>query len=530
MSDLLSVSVAATQSYKRALTAVQTNIANLNTEGYSRQKISQSAPGKSTTTQTRYHDVFAEKGLRSANASLSFEQPGINYAGRVLNLLGSESSSLTAAFDQFFSSSKQLAADPSSDANRQAFLSNSGFLASRVNAVASELQDLAAENNAEVEHRINELNGLSSQLAAINKELAAVSGNDKPPPLLDKRDLVLMKMSGLAKIDVSFNDIGVASVSLVSPNETVALVDNTQVKTLSVEAVTGSKNMQRVKYANSEISSVTGGSIGGLLSAKSSVIDPLVTSLNGLVNTFATRVNEQHAQGLTPGGTLGGALFSLGSDTNYAENLSLALTSSDQIAAAGRLKVSAATPNSSGALASLSFGEDSNWNGSLESDFTISFSSATAYSITQGGVTTNYTGFNLNSGIVLGDIKVSFDRSPAASDSFSISANTNGIGDNTNALSLAAISDETIFSGKTLRNFYISEVGRVSNLNDLSKLSSEAKQAVYDNAMSAKDRISGVNLDEEAAELIRLQQAYLATAKAMQTADEIFEQLLRFGT
>lgn len=533
MNDLLSVSVAATQSYKRALTAVQTNISNLNTEGYSRQKISITAPGESTSVLSRSHDAFAENGLRSANASLAFEQPGINYAGRVLNLVGSESSSLTTAFDQFFSSSKQLAADPSSDASRQTFLSNSGFLASRVNAVASELQDLAAENNAEVEHRINQLNGLSSQLAVINEELAAFSGNNQPPSLLDQRDLVLMKMSGLAKINVSFNDSGLASVNLAIPNEGVALVDNIQVKNLSVEPVSGSKNMQRVMYdvsgANSEITSVTGGSIGGLLSAKSSVIDPLVTSLNGLAYTFATRVNEQHGQGLTPQGTMGGDLFSLGADANYAENLSLALTSSDQIAAAGRLKISAAASNSSGVQASLSFGEDATWNGSLESAFTISFSSATEYSITQGGITTNHSGFDLDSGIVVGDVKVSFDRAPAALDSFSISANTDGIGDNTNALGLAAISNEAIFSGKTLRNFYISEVGKVSTFNDLSKMSSEAKQAVYDNAMSAKDKISGVNLDEEAAELIRLQQAYLATAKAMQTANDVFEQLLRLG-
>ena len=69
----------------------------------------------------------------------------------------------------------------------------------------------------------------------------------------------------------------------------------------------------------------------------------------------------------------------------------------------------------------------------------------------------------------------------------------------------------------------------MSSFNNLSKMSAEAKQAVYDNAMTAKDKISGVNLDEEAADLIRLQQAYMATAKAMQTASDIFQQLLRIG-
>ena len=58
-------------------------------------------------------------------------------------------------------------------------------------------------------------------------------------------------------------------------------------------------------------------------------------------------------------------------------------------------------------------------------------------------------------------------------------------------------------------------------------MSTEAKQVVFDSAMTAKDRVSGVNLDEEAAELVRLQQAYLASARAMQVSNKIFEELMR---
>ena len=70
-------------------------------------------------------------------------------------------------------------------------------------------------------------------------------------------------------------------------------------------------------------------------------------------------------------------------------------------------------------------------------------------------------------------------------------------------------------------------MGKVATYNDLSKMSTEAKQVVLDSAMTAKDRVSGVNLDEEAAELVRLQQAYLASARAMQVSNKIFEELMR---
>ena len=215
LSDPLAVSIAATQTYKKALTAVQTNISNLNTEGYSRieAKVSESGMGAGIATVTRSADAFAEKTLRSANSALSFEKPATDYANRILNLVGSDSSSLTSAFDRFFSSSKQLATNPSSEPLRQDFLSSSTFLAARVKSMASELQEIVVDNNAEVEHRIDELNGFSSQLSAVNKQLLAFTGEPPPPSLLDKRDLILVKMSKLAKIDVTYDANGLASAT-----------------------------------------------------------------------------------------------------------------------------------------------------------------------------------------------------------------------------------------------------------------------------------------------------------------------------
>ena len=163
----------------------------------------------------------------------------------------------------------------------------------------------------------------------------------------------------------------------------------------------------------------------------------------------------------------------------------------------------------------------------MEAEFTINFTSATAYTITQGGSSTNYTGFDQAIGITYGDVKISFDSAPASGHSFTVSPNTTGLGDNNNITEISNISSETIFSGKTLREYYINEVGKVATYNDLSKMSTEAKQVVLDSAMTAKDQVSGVNLDEEAAELVRLQQAYLASARAMQVSNKIFEELMR---
>ena len=629
LSDPLSVSIAATQTYKKALTAVQTNISNLNTEGYSRieAKVSESGMGAGIATVTRSADAFAEKTLRSASSALAFEKPATDYANRILNLVGSESSSLSSAFDRFFSSSNQLATNPSSEPLRQDFLSSSTFLAARVKSMATELQDIVIDNNAEVEHRIDELNGFSSQLSAVNKQLLAFTGEPPPPSLLDKRDLILMKMSKLAKIDASYDANGLASVTLSDPNQSVNLVSKLEVYNLGVEpqpqvidfgaltanqtlsiggititaggsgataaevagafdslangasgdatganiasatgtltgfttsAITntdqvtftrvagssatlsksgtgasatffsGEKNTQKVVDAlGNEISTFSGGTIGGLISAKASVVTPLVTNLNTLTNTFVTRANSQHKSGVNASGVIGGDLFTTGAGTNYAENMAVALSNTNEIAASGRLYIIPAASNSSEINTSLTYGHNDSWDGSIEAEFTINFTSATAYTITQGGSSTNYTGFDQAIGITFGDVKISFDSAPATGHSFTISPNTTGRGDNNNITELSNISSETIFSGKTLREYYINEVGKVATFNDLSKMSTEAKQVVFDSAMTAKDQVSGVNLDEEAAELVRLQQAYLASARAMQVSNKIFEELMR---
>jgi flagellar hook-associated protein 1 FlgK len=240
-----------------------------------------------------------------------------------------------------------------------------------------------------------------------------------------------------------------------------------------------------------------------------------------------TRVNSQHKAGVNAAGTIGGDLFTTGAGTNYAENIAVAISDTNEIAAAGRLYIIPSASNTSAINTSLTYGHNDSWDGNVEAEFTINFTSATDYTITQGGSSTNYTGFDQAIGISYGDVKINFDSAPSSGHSFTVSPNTTGLGDNNNITEIYNISSETIFSGKTLREYYINEVGKVATYNDLSKMSTEAKQVVLDSAMTAKDRVSGVNLDEEAAELVRLQQAYLASARAMQVSNKIFEELMR---
>lgn len=122
--------------------------------------------------------------------------------------------------------------------------------------------------------------------------------------------------------------------------------------------------------------------------------------------------------------------------------------------------------------------------------------------------------------------KVSGD--PADGDTFTLAANAGGIGDNTNALALAGLQTAGTMVGGTanFEDAYSQLVGDVGTQTRGAQITAEAQQALQRQAQDAVDAQSGVNLDEEAANLLRFQQAYQALAQLITVADENFRTLL----
>ena len=134
MSDMFSIGANAIQLYRHSLTTVSNNIANLNTEGYSRQvtDVSESAPvergniflgtGARLEGVVRAYDEYTESSLRNSNSDLETQQPQVKYANRIIDLMGSDTAGLTSALDQFFASASALSTDPASTTQRGVFL------------------------------------------------------------------------------------------------------------------------------------------------------------------------------------------------------------------------------------------------------------------------------------------------------------------------------------------------------------------------------------------------------------------------
>lgn len=125
-------------------------------------------------------------------------------------------------------------------------------------------------------------------------------------------------------------------------------------------------------------------------------------------------------------------------------------------------------------------------------------------------------------------ISVSISGQPANGDTFSIGVNANGIADGRNAVKLGALQvQNALKDGKsTFQGYYASLVSLVGNETRQVKVEFEARSTLLEQSELARSMASGVNLDEEAANLIKYQQAYQAAAKSLEIASKLFDTLL----
>jgi flagellar hook-associated protein 1 FlgK len=133
--------------------------------------------------------------------------------------------------------------------------------------------------------------------------------------------------------------------------------------------------------------------------------------------------------------------------------------------------------------------------------------------------------------ISFGGVNVTLSGVPDDADTFVISQNVSGVGDNRNALLLGALQTTNILSNgnATYQGSYAELVSFVGNKTRELQINNNASGTFLNQARAAQQSESGVNLDEEAANLLRYQQAYQASGKVVQIASQLFDFLLTLG-
>jgi flagellar hook-associated protein 1 FlgK len=226
---------------------------------------------------------------------------------------------------------------------------------------------------------------------------------------------------------------------------------------------------------------------------------------------------------LAGGGANAGDSFRIQPSRNAAGSIGVAITDPNKIAAAAPLVGTAASANTGSAgVGALTVADGTDPN--LFTASTIVFSSPTSYSIDGGPAQT----FTAGTPIVHNGWSLSLSGAPAAGDSFGVQANSNARGDNANALRLGALANQGVLDGgvTSVGGAYGQLVGQVGSAGSLADDAAKTQTAVYNQAMAAQQSVSGVNIDEEAANLVRFQQAYQASAQVINAANTVFNALL----
>jgi flagellar hook-associated protein 1 len=210
-----------------------------------------------------------------------------------------------------------------------------------------------------------------------------------------------------------------------------------------------------------------------------------------------------------------------------ARDIDVAITDPNRIAIASPVRSTAALPNLGNGTISQPAVIGPTVNINLQQPVTLTFVNSTTFNVTGVG-----TGNPLNVPYVAGGLisyngwSIRLDGAPRAGDTFSIGSNVGGIGDAANAQQLAGLQTRAFIRGETPSGAYGSLVAEVGNAANGAAIENATHTQLLTSAEEARDSLSGVNLDEEAANLLRFQSAYQASARFIAIAGSLFQDLL----
>jgi flagellar hook-associated protein 1 FlgK len=630
MPDILSTSVSGLLAFQQALDTTSQNVTNVDTPGYSREAVNLTeAPGQSLGTSfvgggvdvssiTRAYDELLAQQVRSSQSSYSSFNTVATQATQIDNMLSASGTGLTATLQSFVNSLQSVANSPSSTAQRQALLSQAQALTQQLQSYDSQISQYSADVESQISTSVTQINTLASNIASLNQQIAATAGSASASPnqLLDERDQDIDQLSQYVNVNTVTEGNGAMDV-FIGSGQSLVLGSTAEKLTTIPNAYDASSldiGLEGGGGSTADVSSeISGGSLGGLLTVRSQVLDPAQNALGQISVGLATVVNQQQQSGMDLTGAQGQAMFAVGgvqtltasnnvgtaalavtrtnlsaltaddytlqfaggawhlSDTTTGQavamtgsgtsaspfeaaglaivvsgapasadsflirptaaataGLSMQLTNPSQIAAASLIQGTSATSNAgTGTVSSAAVTSPGTW---VPDTYTVSFTSPSQYQVVNSSNTVVATGtYTGGAPIAFNGAQVTIAGAPAAGDTFTVSNNSAAnTGDNSNVFAMIDALGASVLNGATTSlsgaaNDLVSQVGVVTQQ---AQANASAQQTVNQSAVDARNSVTGVNLDEEAANLVQEQQAYQACAQMIQASGVVFNSLI----
>ncbi|HQT03075.1 MAG TPA: flagellar hook-associated protein FlgK [Thiotrichales bacterium] len=341
MADLLLTASSGLRAFQQALNVTGHNIANVNTEGYNRQRLEINAgtpqlsaggyvgTGARTVSINRVYQDYLSNQLNNSHTAISKYNNIDVYSTQLNGTLGDPEVGISAGMQNMFATWNTMANDPTNTSSPRFLLDSQAQLAMQVENYDSLRNDLIEQVNGQLSSSATQVNRITKELVFLNESLGSLNQRKELPAndLLDKRDQLVKELNKYMDTKVFQNDDGTIDV-YTSDGKVPLITDNRAMSVYTKEspfekydAINGApiKNQQLDLYIQmpgtgreTVISdSIKGGEIGGALAFRKDQLMRAEDELGLSVAGMAIAMNAQHRQGFDAAGVRGADLFSL---------------------------------------------------------------------------------------------------------------------------------------------------------------------------------------------------------------------------
>ncbi|MCM1321071.1 MAG: flagellar hook-associated protein FlgK [Bacteroides sp.] len=599
------------------------NISNAGTEGYSRQRVEirafsplyrpdltreetpgQIGQGSAVQSIARVRDELLDSRITAQSNRESYWQTREKYYSMLEKIYNEPADvSVRSTMDAFWESWQELSVYPESKAARSAVIARADTMINAVRQRENALAGIGTQLNGDIEAVVKQVNEYSLQIAEINKEIIKSRAmGDNPNDLLDRRDLMVEKLSSLINITTDQRDSDEFMVHL----DGHILVQGGIARGFAVEALTDNNGYSKIVWNDTRSDAFfSGGTLGALVELRDVDVRHELQELNTMTINFADLLNDIHRSAVGMNG-VGGLDFFVEqpfvtnaagnydrdgdgtADTSYIFRMTGAHTLGlqNQIGLRGSITINGKTD-----LISVPyFPEDTveavinrindsdgevkaylDRSGKLALKATTSFAGENPDFVIRhvedsGHFLTGYAGLLRGSGAEgaydfaradavdvlrtaggedasFADYAVAPVLNPSAymevnpavkSDVLSVAAGfpeDSGYaasGDGSAALEIASLRNTQVMIGRarTFDDYFAESVTEVGLKGEQAQINSESQHTIMEDLRSLRDSISGVNIDEELADIIKFQHGYNAAAKFITVIDELLDTVI----
>lgn len=295
-----------------AISTAGHNISNANTEGYSRQRVQLKefdplyrpdlerperagmiGQGIDVQSITRIRDEMLDQRVTAQQNQESYWDTRSKYYTMIEQIYNEpDEVSVRSNMDKFWESWQELSINPESQAARQAVVTRGESLSDSIKSKWENLMGVGSLINSDIDSTVKQINSYANQIAAVNSEIVRSRGiGDNPNDLLDRRDLLVDKLSKLANITTDRRDPDEFMVHL----DGKVLVQGGVARNFDLVSLTDNNGYEKLVWADTrEDASVSGGTLGALIELRDVDVRNEIQSLNTMTMNFSDLVNDVH--------------------------------------------------------------------------------------------------------------------------------------------------------------------------------------------------------------------------------------------